>query len=160
MWKKIILGVVGLIVLTGVGMGGYVYKLTDDFDESMAKVYDTPPLDHIEASSDPEVVARGRHLAESIAGCALTDCHGPDLAGGKTLEMGPLGTMTGPNITRVAQVYSDGELARLIRHGIKNNGQGVRFMPSTEFGWLPDEDPSRAGITLPPSVLPRRESPG
>jgi mono/diheme cytochrome c family protein len=36
--------------------------------------------------------------------------------------------------------YSDSELARLIQHGVKRDGRSARFMPSEDFGWLPDSD--------------------
>jgi hypothetical protein len=58
------------------------------------------------------------------------------------MEMGPLGVFTGPNITTggLGAAYSDGELARLIRHGVKKDGRSVRFMPSQDVEWLPDSD--------------------
>ncbi|MEY3014649.1 MAG: hypothetical protein RIT45_3384 [Pseudomonadota bacterium] len=111
------------------------------FNESMAKVYDTP-LPKIAAATDADAIARGKHLAESIGACAAGDCHGPTLSGGKTLEMGPLGVFTGPNITTSGKLkeYTDGAVARLICHGIRRNGTSVRFMPVHEHGWLPDSD--------------------
>jgi mono/diheme cytochrome c family protein len=36
--------------------------------------------------------------------------------------------------------YSDAELARLIRHGIKRDGTTVRLMPSGNYSWWPDDD--------------------
>jgi mono/diheme cytochrome c family protein len=88
------------------------------------------------------VIARGKHLAEAVMPCAIADCHGPDLAGGKSLELGPLGTLTAPNITKagLGAAYSDGEFARLLRHGIKKDGRSLRFMPVQETTWMPDSD--------------------
>jgi hypothetical protein len=37
-------------------------------------------------------------------------------------------------------VYTDAELIRLIRHGVKKDGRSVAFMPSFEFNWLPESD--------------------
>jgi mono/diheme cytochrome c family protein len=104
-------------------------------------VYDVP-APTIVRSSDAAVLARGKHLAESLGGCATADCHGADLAGGKPLKMGPLGTLTSPNITAAGRGanYTDGELARLILHGIKKDGHSVAFMPSQDFSWWPDDD--------------------
>jgi hypothetical protein len=48
--------------------------------------------------------------------------------------------MQGPNITSILATYDDGELARLIRHGLKKDGRTVRFMPSYEWNWLPKSD--------------------
>jgi mono/diheme cytochrome c family protein len=36
--------------------------------------------------------------------------------------------------------YSDAELARLLMHGVKKDGRGVRFMPVHESSWLPQQD--------------------
>jgi mono/diheme cytochrome c family protein len=139
--KKLLLGVTACLGLGALGAGGFVYSQTSAFDESMAKVHDVAPLE-LRASTDPAVVARGKHLAEALAGCSSNDCHGSDLSGGKTLEMGPLGTFSGPNITPngILAAYSDGELARLLRHGIRKDGRSAVFMPSQDFSWLPDDE--------------------
>jgi hypothetical protein len=130
--------VVGALIVL---LGGYVGVLSAKYSSSMAKVYEIPPL-AIQASTDSAVIERGRHLAETVAACAGGDCHGDNLAGGNTIDAGPVGQVTAPNITPagVAQTYSDGQLARLIRHGVKKDGTSVRFMPSQEIGWLPDEE--------------------
>jgi mono/diheme cytochrome c family protein len=56
--------------------------------------------------------------------------------------MGPLGTLTGPNITPagLGAAYSDAELARLLTTGVKKDGKSVRFMPVQDFSWMPDSD--------------------
>ncbi len=139
--KKTLVGVGGLVGTIAVGGGGFVWTKTSAYAASMTRVYDSPPPAMV-ASSDPEVIARGKHLVESLGACASADCHGADLSGGKTLEMGPLGTLTGPNITPagIPLAYSDGELGRLLTRGLKKDGTSVTFMPVQEFGWLPDED--------------------
>lgn len=141
MIKKILLGLGVLIALVLVGGGGWVAWQVHAYDASMAKVYDVP-LPGIVVPNDPATLERGKHLAESLGGCL--SCHGPDLAHAKKEEMGPLGVMQPPNITtgrsgRLA-AYSDGELARLILHGIKENGRSVTFMPSHDLSWWPIED--------------------
>jgi mono/diheme cytochrome c family protein len=154
-WVGLVLGV----VLVAAAVFGALQ--VRGFNASMAKVYDVPPP-AIARSTDPAVLARGKHVAESVAGCASADCHGADLAGGKTVTFGPIGTITGPNITPAGHggAYSDGELARLILHGIKRDGRSVLFMPSTDINWLPDED-IQAVIsylrTVPPVAKPDGE---
>lgn len=139
--KKALIGVGAVVGLVAIGGGGYAFLQARDFDASMERVYDVP-LPAIERSTDPQVLARGKHLVEATAACAGSDCHSSDLGGGKTIEMGPLGKLTGPNITAggLGAVYSDAELARLIRHGIKKDGRSVRFMPVHEINWMPDSD--------------------
>jgi hypothetical protein len=130
--------VVGVVILIG---GIFVATQVMAFNSSVAKVYDVP-APNIARSSDPEVIGRGKHLAESIAGCALSDCHGNDLSGGKLTDIGPVGKMIPQNITPAGRAgeYSDGELARLILHGIKKDGTTIKMMPVPDFNWLPDED--------------------
>ena len=80
--KKVLLGVGGTLALVVLGLGGYVFVQTRAFDASMEKVYQTP-LPALKRSEDPEVIARGAHLAQSLGGCSGRDCHGEDFSGGK-----------------------------------------------------------------------------
>lgn len=129
------------LVAAAAALGGYVWVECARFDASMEKVYAVATPD-ISRSTDPAVIARGKHLAESVAGCAAKDCHGADFGGGAAVTMGPLGRFCGPNITSagLGAAYSDGELARLIEHGIKKDGRSVRMMPSQDIAWLPEAD--------------------
>ena len=134
-WVGIALGAVVILLCSYVGFQ------TVAFARSMGKVYDVP-VPAVQISSDSAVIERGRHLAESVAGCAGGDCHGVDLSGGTGIDVGPLGFFSGPNITTggLGAQYSDAEIARVIRHGIRRDGKSVRFMPSQELSWLPDDD--------------------
>jgi hypothetical protein len=136
------LKVLGLVLVLVFATGAtYVGWEVRAFNASMDTVYDVP-VPTITRSTDPAVLARGKHLAESVMPCSNADCHGGDFAGGKTLELGPLGTFTAPNITTagLGAAYNDGEIARLLRHGIKKDGRSLRFMPVHESNWLPDSD--------------------
>lgn len=139
--RKGLLGVGALLAVAVIGGGAFLYSKIAAYDASMEKVYDIV-LPKVQLSTDPEVLARGEHLTRSLASCAIAECHGSDFSGGRPIELGPLGTITGPNITGdgLGAVYSDGELARLILHGIKKDGRSVTFMPAFEFNWLPESD--------------------
>lgn len=139
--KRILLGAAVVVVLLVVSVGAYALVQARAFDASMNKVYEIP-VPAVTHSADPDVIARGKHLAEAVTGCASRDCHGPDGAGGRTLSMGPIGTIAGPNITSagIGAAYDDGELFRLLRHGLKRDGRSLRFMPAQDFCWLPDAD--------------------
>jgi hypothetical protein len=139
--KRVVLGILLAIVVGAIGMGIFVKSKTSAFDDSMDKVYDIP-LPQVTRSTDPAVLARGKHLVESIAACGGKDCHGSALSGGNTLNIGPLMTVTAPNITPggMGAVYNDAELFRLIRHGVKKDGRSVRFMPVQDFSWFSDAD--------------------
>jgi mono/diheme cytochrome c family protein len=105
--------------------------------------YPETPMPAITASQDPEVIARGKYLAEAVAHCGA--CHMPMedyLAvkpgdaqvpkGGHEWHMGPLGIIRSANITSHETTgigkWTDGEIARAIRHGIGKNGEPLLFM--------------------------------
>lgn len=133
---------VGVVVALALLSGGvFVYAEVRAFDRSMAKVYEVP-LPRAVASTDKAVLERGEHLARSLGEC--TACHGSNMGGGREEPLGPLGTIVVPNVTagrhgRLA-AYSDAELARLIKHGIKRDGRSVVMMPSQNTAWWPTED--------------------
>ena len=96
-------------------------------------------------------MARGKHLAE-ITGC--TDCHGPDLRGRLFIDEGWWrGRYFASNLTLKAQAYGDGDLARIVRDGVRPDGSGVVAMPA--FGYVRITDAELADIlafvrSLPP----------
>jgi hypothetical protein len=139
--KRILKVLAVIVVVALLGGGGWAGWQVRAFNASMARTYEVP-VAQISRSSDPAVLERGKHLAESIGACASKDCHGGDFGGGEPIKMGPLGTMQGPNITAGGRggEYSDTQLARLLLHGIKRDGHGLQFMPSPDFAWWPDED--------------------
>lgn len=96
MVKKILFGLAALIVLTAASGGAFVMSKTSALDESLAVKYDVP-IPTITVSTEPSVLARGKHLTEALGGCQ--GCHGENLGGGKVDAIGPLGTFTYPNIT-------------------------------------------------------------
>ena len=156
--RRVLLGSAAVLLFALASVGTSVAWNVSAFDASMSKVY-AVPLTYVAHSSDPAVLARGKHLVEASAACASASCHGGDLGGGVTVTLGPMGFFTGPNITPagVSASYSDAELARLLRHGVKADGRSVRFMPVEDFGWLPDDDIAAIVSYLrvvPPSARP------
>lgn len=89
----------------------------------------------VQVKIDAASVARGKHLAASIGGCALADCHGSDLGCWRQMDVGPIGTFAAPNLTLLVPSYSDGELARLLRYGLRKDGRSLRFIPAQDFAW-------------------------
>jgi hypothetical protein len=139
--KKIGIGIGAVVVLVLLGGGLFVWKQASAFDASMSKVYPVP-VTEFQRVTDPVRLERGKHLVESMLGCQSADCHGKDLGGGKVAEFGPIGTITGPNITGggLGAAYSDGELLRLLQHGVRKDGTSVRFMPMQDIYWVPRAD--------------------
>jgi len=102
------------------------------------------PYPEITASTDSTLIARGKYLVYGPAHCAY--CHAPadkfqnveageivPLSGGSVFAL-PIGNIHVPNITsdEVTGIgaFTDGELARTLRHGVKRNGHALLdFMP-------------------------------
>jgi hypothetical protein len=139
--KRIALALLAVVLVVVAGGAVYACSKASAFDASMDKVYPVP-VPSVTRSTDPEVLDRGKHLAQAVAPCLASKCHGTDLGGGETFSMGPVATISGPNVSAggLGAVYTDGELARLIRHGIKKDGRSLRFMPVQDFAWLPETD--------------------
>lgn len=152
-WTGIVLAsLVGLLLLVLVG----VYGLSE---RRLRKTYEVDP-GAIVFRSDPQTLARGRHIAET-RGC--TDCHGENLAGKVFIDAPPMARLFASNLTRgeggIGAIYTDRDWARSIRHGIGPDRRPLLFMPAHEFNAMSDEDLG-AMITyfksLPPvdNVLP------
>jgi mono/diheme cytochrome c family protein len=137
------LGRVGLVTFLLVAMVAVATQLR------ATRTIDAPYPD-VQASRDPAVLERGRYLVEGPAHCG--ECHakkdppavshqGRPLIGGGKFEL-PIGTFYIPNITPDIDTgigrYTDRELARLFRFGIKPNGQmALPFMP---YANMSDDD--------------------
>jgi mono/diheme cytochrome c family protein len=110
------------------------------------------PYPEITASTDSTLIARGKYLVYGPAHCAY--CHSPStefqkveagkivpLSGGNVFAL-PIGNIYVPNITSDKSTgigsFTDGELARTLRYGVKRNGHALLdFMP---FYDVSDED--------------------
>jgi len=72
-------------------------------------------------------------------GCV--ECHGNDLAGKVVIDDPAMGQIFAPNITpERLREWTDGEIARAMRHGIGRDGRPLVMMPSQEYQWLSEGD--------------------
>lgn len=121
--------------------------------------YDAP-YPEIHASADSAVIARGKEIVFGPAHCA--DCHHlgnsdslfnlgqvPALTGGFAFEL-PLGNYYVPNITPDSATgigrYTDGQIARVLRHGVRPDGTAA-------FDFMPFHDMSEEDMTAVISFL-------
>lgn len=153
--RRALLGAVLLVAL----VAGGVFALSSYRMSRRIAVHDSEPVIRTDSAS----IARGRHLAIAIAKCV--DCHGADLGGQLAVDAGPIGQLIAPNITSgaggVLSALSDAELVRAIRHGVRPDGTPLRFMPTTSFNLLSDEDVAAIVAYLraaPPVDRPSRGS--
>jgi len=97
-----------------------------------ARTYD------IEATPAPATTRTdGPRLARAF-GCR--DCHGDNGQGQVLLDSAMVGRLVAPSLAQASAHYSDAELARVIRRGVKKDGTGVVVMPSPTYSHMADED--------------------
>ena len=121
----------------------------------MRRTHDAPLLP-LRAQSAADPVA-GRHMAK-IVGC-WAGCHGNEGEGGADHIEG-IHRNTAPTLSLVVPLYSDEELARLIRYGVKRDGRSAVGMNAGTLWPIGDQDLAdifahlRQQPTLP--AVPRR----
>ena len=138
-------GLLTLIFAAMVFMGG----------KGIAVTYfpDVPPAPEITIAGTPEQVARGEYLVSlSCVGChGAADANGNPtgnmpLTGGWNIAeaegFGFMGSMVAENLTPGGKLvgYSDGELFRVLRHSINQEGEKLGFMDFLPYKELSDAD--------------------
>jgi mono/diheme cytochrome c family protein len=133
-----------LVVAAGSGLTGVALTRWDRTFEG--------PYPAIEATDDAAVVEYGRYLVYGPMHCAY--CHTPKsqhealdagetppLVGGYTVTIPP-GTFHMPNLTPDPETgigrRTDGELARILRHGVRADGRAA--IPFMEYQGMSDSD--------------------
>jgi mono/diheme cytochrome c family protein len=137
---------------------GLLAVIVVDFLVVFYVVYFLPniPVENVKIEATPERLARGKYLAENVAGC--TDCHstrdwskfsapvvpGTEGKGGGVFDqkLGFPGKYVAPNITPFhLKDWSDGEVLRAITNGVGKDGRALfPLMPYTSFGKMDKED--------------------
>lgn len=102
------------------------------------RTYDIPLSPVATAGEGEADLVEGGRTAR-ILGC-YGGCHGTQLEGRLFFSEPGVADLVAPNLTRAAAAYSDGELARAIRHGVRRDGTGLFVMPSNAFFHLSDAD--------------------
>lgn len=127
-----VIGVAGLVVLALV--------VTYAGSEMVIRKGYAAPLPQVVADRTPAGVAEGGRLASAL-GCR--GCHGPNGNGTVIADVPGVVHVAPPALAPIVASYSDAELARLIRHGIKRNGTGAFVMPVQGHNGVADEDLAR-----------------
>ncbi|RYY34900.1 MAG: c-type cytochrome [Sphingomonadales bacterium] len=98
------------------------------------------PLPPVAADRTPAGIAEGARLAKAL-GCR--SCHGPEGQGRLLVDVPNVIHVAPPAFAPIVADYSDAELARLIRHGIKRDGTATFVMPVEGHAGLADQDLAR-----------------
>jgi len=155
---KLLLKILGVIVLLLVlAVAGFYIYINATWDKS----YADSPRPEIKASTDSAVIARGDYIVHALSHCSI--CHqgvpsgktekwlmenrkngvDTDMAGGHEWEIPMFGRFVAANLTSDKETgiggNSDGNIARVIRNGVKRDGHMGAFM-SMVVGSMADED--------------------
>jgi cytochrome c553 len=125
-----------LLAVAGLVAYGYL-NLHNRADRAYAVT--VPPV--VVPHGDPAAIERGRYLATSVASCV--DCHDKDFGGRVFMDVGPIATLHGTNLTRgkggIGARYSDEDFVRVLAHGVRKDGRSAIYMPS-QFYKLSEPD--------------------
>lgn len=141
MWVKIVGGILGVVATL------FFVALTFAMGKGFTTMYMPPStLDaNLKVEGTPEQIARGKYIAD----ISCSGCHDPEktgaLVGGFDMSQEipiPLGTIVSYNLTPagVLQERTDGELFRVLRHGVTKDGSLSGFMSFLPYRQLSDED--------------------
>jgi mono/diheme cytochrome c family protein len=128
------------VVLLGVGLAvvAAVYLISE---RKLQAVYPVP-ASRVGVPQDPAAAARGEHLVRAVGTCTL--CHGEDLGGLVYADMGSMGRIVGPNLTRgrggAGATFTVEDWVRAIRYGVRRDGTSLIVMPSEVYTNMTDAD--------------------
>lgn len=153
-WTRNALVAVALLILAAYAT---IYVLSERI---IRRTHDAP-LVSVAIPADSASIAEGGRLA-FIHGCR--GCHTNDLTGQWFEDNFLIARFAAPSLTLAAQKYSNEELTRIIRQGVRPDGRSVWAMSSEMFAPLTDAD---LGMIIayvrsvsPPGGLPRTFEPG
>lgn len=130
--KRTGISIAGLLALTLLAIGT-LYALSN---RVINQQYDYQ-LSDFKLVSDNNLIVEGARLVK-VHGCS-NGCHGPEAKGQLWLDR-PGIKVTTPNLPHIFNTYSDAELERSIRGGVKPDGTSAIIMPSPEYYYLTDYD--------------------
>lgn len=91
----------------------------------------------VAAAPVPGAVSRGERVA-TVSGCR--GCHGPDLHGVAQVDDPTIARLFSSNLTRLVPGYSDAQLDRVIRTGVRPDGSHLWFMAAAPYAVLSRRD--------------------
>jgi mono/diheme cytochrome c family protein len=101
------------------------------------RTYDVPKVS-LSVPTDTASIGEGRRLA-IVRGC-FDGCHGKEAGGAVMFDEPMIARIVAPNLTLAVRKYNDGELAAIIRNGIRPDGRSIFVMPSEAYVDMTDRD--------------------
>jgi cytochrome c553 len=137
-WRRLLIGTTLALILLATAAVLFVYIASE---RKLRARYPVPETT-LAVPSDPAALAHGEHIVKAVATCTL--CHGDDLGGAVYADMGSMGVVAGPNLTRgrggIGGDLSVHDWVRAIRFGVRRDGTSLIAMPSEVFTNFSDED--------------------
>ncbi len=128
--------VLAVVVVVGF-VAGVLYYLSE---RELRRTY-AVPADAVLVPDDPAAILRGAHLFKTTS---CSHCHAEDGGGLIYADMGSVGLIAGPNLTRgkggVGAARTDQDFVRAIRYGVRQDSTSLIVMPSEVFTHLTDAD--------------------
>lgn len=132
---KIVAGLVLVVILAVAGLVGWGYTR---IAKKMSVTYDFAPVTLSRPAKTGDA-KRGKYLVTVRHICV--ECHGDDLAGGTVIEDPMAGSIYGRNITPYKlKDWTDGEIARVLKHGVGKDGHALRIMPAEDYENMAERD--------------------
>lgn len=147
-WHKVTLGAALVVFVIAASASTYVAVRWN-------RSYDQVEGPDLRASTDSAVIARGEYLVRGPAHCVTCHVGTMDemlradkgellpLRGGIAFALGPLGVLRPPNLTPDQATgigrYTDRQIARVLRHGVKPDGRALLW-PMMPFFMMADDD--------------------
>jgi len=136
--RKSLLWSVASIAIVLLVVAVVVYTLSE---RKLRAVYQ-PPASALTLTPAEYSATRGAHLVRAVGSCTL--CHGDDLGGAIYADMGIMGVIAGPNLTRGRggrpADFTLADWVRALRFGVRRDGTSLIAMPSEVFTSFTDDD--------------------
>lgn len=130
---------VGVLLILFVVTATVLFLISKQHENEIYQI-DIAVIDY-QFDDETEMLSWGQHVA-TIRGCV--DCHGGDLGGKIFIEDPVVGILVATNLTTgtngIGSTYSDEDLIRATRHGVRKDGKSVIFMPSHEYNVIDSKD--------------------
>lgn len=126
---RVVLGLAALMLLAGLVIGGG--------SEAVVAWRHPTPLLPVQAATDAGAVPRGARLAQ-LYGC--NGCHEPNLQGSLFYDEPTEAVVWTSNLTQAMPHYTDAQLARAIRGGVRPDGSSLMGMPSESWVAVTDAE--------------------
>ncbi|MBP6514914.1 MAG: cytochrome c [Steroidobacteraceae bacterium] len=150
-WRRAAGWMAGGLLAVAVAAAGVVFLGS----EYLLRRHHEAPLEAVRVPVDAAALEQGR-LRARLVGC-YKGCHGPEAEGTVWVDEPGIARLTTPNLTQVIPQYTDAELVRLLRYGVRRDGTTAIGMPSHMFFHLSESD--LGAVIAFMRSLPAREGP-